>query len=60
MCFNLMIYNFYICNMMTQASFIERCGSELNNINISLACNQLCKCGDSLRKVDVTSSSVEL
>ena len=46
--------------MMTQASFIERCGSELNNINISLACNQLCKCGDSLRKVDVTSSSVEL
>ena len=45
---------------MMQASFIDRCGSELDNINISFACDRLCKCGDSLRKVDVTSSSVEL
>jgi hypothetical protein len=55
-----MIYNFLIYDIMAQASFIDRCGSELNNINISFACDQLCKCGDSLRKVDVTSSSVEL
>jgi hypothetical protein len=38
----------------------DRCMPEILEVNVSMVCLELCRCGDSVRKVDIRMSSIEL
>ena len=43
-----------------RASASERCVSDVVNMNVTRVCHEFCRCGESVRRVDIRQSPVEM